>query len=203
MNLAWFLLIITITSARSSASALPNWEKFKLEEQRGGGLFTCSSDADCNFLGDCLNNKCHCDPGFKGTSCSQLDLLPTKQEWGFNNKEYPSWGGNVVFHDEKYHLFASYMKHRCDISMYATNSAVLRASSNYAHGPFTFEEEVLAPFHHGAHIVKTNAGEFILFADGKNIPEKNVHNCIAEHMKRGMPLHQPDSMKGNGVCPNA
>ena len=182
----------------SLALVLPNWEKFKLEEQNG--MFTCESSLDCNNLGDCIKNKCHCDAGFKGVSCSKLDLLPTKQEWGFNDKNHPSWGGNVIYDNNKYHLFSSYMKNRCDISMYATNSAIMRASSDFPQGPFTFEEEILVPFHHGAQIIKTKQNNFILFADGKNIPENTIHNCIENQMKKGMPQHQRDSMKGK--CPH-
>ena len=39
----------------------------------------CTSAADCEYLGACNagDGSCACLPGFRGASCSALDLLPT------------------------------------------------------------------------------------------------------------------------------
>ena len=58
-----------------------------------------------------------------------------------------------------------------------TTAAFLRATSPNPDGPFEFQEEVLPPFHHGAHLVKLPDQTFAIFGDGINTPESVVKFC--------------------------
>jgi hypothetical protein len=196
----------------AGGSAVPNWEAWRANshfqgpaEARGGGA--CATDDDCSLLGACAaaadkaGTTCICDAGFMGSHCDKLDLLPSNASWGYVDPERASWGGMILRHNDRYHLVASFLENKCDLTNYGTNSAVLRASAETAHGPFKFEERILPAFHHGAHIVHDAAsGLFAVFADGKDIPGQLVHNCRAgSRTSAGMPGQHPQPTAHHGL----
>lgn len=142
---------------------------------------TCVTDLDCALLGDCVNAQCVCDAGYKGPNCQYFDLIPAKDPniEGFVNDLYPAWGGKTIYSNSKYHFIASYMRGQCDVfGNYGTQSAFLRATGNHPLGPFEFSEEILPPFHHGAQIERAPNGEYVVFGDGRNMPQSTVKtNC--------------------------
>ena len=46
---------------------------------------SCETESDCSLLGECVNSKCVCDPGWKGHKCGQVDLLPALRNGGYRN----------------------------------------------------------------------------------------------------------------------
>ena len=38
-------------------------------------LSGCTTEMDCELSGDCVGGVCHCDVGWKGVTCSELDLV--------------------------------------------------------------------------------------------------------------------------------
>ena len=53
---------------------------------------------ECSLNGDCVQGRCVCDPGWTGSGCDVLALLPepTAGALGYHNRSFSSWGGNVV-----------------------------------------------------------------------------------------------------------
>ena len=35
----------------------------------------CTTEMDCELSGDCVGGECHCDVGWRGQTCSELDLV--------------------------------------------------------------------------------------------------------------------------------
>eukprot|EP00038_Savillea_parva_P000928 m.100001 g.100001 ORF g.100001 m.100001 type:complete len:444 (+) comp10329_c0_seq3:48-1379(+) len=72
---------------------------------------SCATDADCSLLGTCQAGACHCAPGFTGTQCGQLDLVPATSLsaatlWPQPNvPNVSSWGFTVAYdpNDSLYH----------------------------------------------------------------------------------------------------
>ena len=179
------LALYFVTLQPTLATEYPNWLTRYREELSP----VCQTDEDCLYLGECINQACKCNPGFKGSRCHELDLLPTDIDWGFRDSSRPSWGGMVIYRDGQYHLFASYIMNECDLISYGTNSAILRATSEVPQGPYKYEETVLPPFHHGVAVVEDPHGQIFLWTDGKNTPTKTVHNCISNPDVIGLPHH--------------
>ena len=160
------------------------WEQWRAKaahagtgDEHGGGL--CETDDDCLLLGSCIRGACACDAGFKGKHCAVLDLLPGEPSWGFVDPARPSWGGVPILHDGRYHLVASVMDGGCGLLHYGTNSAVFRAVSDSAHGPYAFAEELLPAFHHGPALLHSASEGFFIVADGKDLPASMVRDCTA------------------------
>lgn len=120
--------------------------------------------------------------------------MSTDPSWGFSDDSLPSWGGLPVKIDEEYHLFGSYVAKKCDIRSYGTNSAVFRAVSRAPQGPYVFQQQLLRPFHHGAHALRRN-GRVYVFADGKDVEDEVVHDCTGKGDVVGMPSKNRNNPK--------
>lgn len=140
------------------------------------------------------------DARFAGSNCHQVDLVPQPDFEGHDNPQYPTWGGRSLFADGKWHFVASYMENQCDIWDYGTNSAYLRATADRPWGPFVFQETVLPPFHHGAHVDRSPEGKFLIFGDGKDMPDSTVKkNCnVFGPPGRGLRTDDGEAKKKNG-----
>jgi len=181
------LILLLMISLEAESTSFPNW-KARLARPYDNDL--CATDGDCMYLGECQveSGKCKCSPGFKGSHCHELDLLPTDIRYGFNNASMPSWGATVIKHQGEYHMVASYMVRNCDIASYGTNSAIMRATSKTPQGPYKYQETLLEPFHHGAALIQDKArGKFYLYADGRTIPTRYLHTCKENSLEKTMP----------------
>ena len=138
----------------------------------------CNINLDCSLNGECSNNKCSCDKQWKGSKCNILDFEPYNISKGYHNKSYASWGGNVIYHNNKYHLFVSQITDHLDLSHWGTNSEIIRAESDYFDGPFEMKQIILKPFAHNPSIHKYN-NKFILFY----ITSPQVYNNITNNIK--------------------
>ena len=74
-------------------------------------------------------------------------VLPTDENYGFNQKDYWTWCGSVIKgEDGKYHLFASRWPKKLSFDLYwLTNSEIVHAISDKPEGPYTFSDVVLPP----------------------------------------------------------
>jgi hypothetical protein len=134
-----------------------------------------------------VNGQCVCDPGFTGPNCYMFDLLPSKVASieGFDDPAYPTWCTRVLWSDGQWHMVSSYIKNRCELYDYATNGAFLRATGPTPMGPFTFIEEIVPPFHHGAHVERALDGGYLIFGDGRVMPSSTIQtNCAVTGKSR-------------------
>ncbi|KAH9260556.1 hypothetical protein BASA81_001023 [Batrachochytrium salamandrivorans] len=190
-----YLAALLLLLSAAQGTFFPNWPRRAADQTYARPVFNCQSESDCMFLGRCSDDqtRCVCEPGFTGSRCHELDLLPSSVNFGFNNVNFPSWGGVVVrshLNNTKYEMFASYLVNKCDLFSYGTNSAVLRATANKPEGPYTYQEQVLGPFHHGT-VVTEDEHHVFLFADGnRDLPLQYVHDCTKQRESKKMTSHR-------------
>ena len=55
---------------------------------------SCVTNADCRLAGACVNGVCACDPGFTGTQCQMLDLVPAGGGGVNKTKRVVSWSSS-------------------------------------------------------------------------------------------------------------
>lgn len=129
-----------------------------------------ASPVACSLNGDCVGGKCVCDPAWSGSAdCDQLSFEEVPQGAGYFNSTEASWGGNVVFSDGKYHLFAAQMALGCGLDHWGSNSAIVRAESSSPGGPFEYRETVVPAFAHNPTIRKIPGGGYALYMIGGTI----------------------------------
>ena len=134
---------------------------------------TCSTDWDCELLGDCVNGECVCDPGWKGDSCGTLNLGPTTVIWpnsaGLKAGQAASWGASVLsaapseLNGVTHHLFADVvcLKYTCA----HTNSAQIihATSTSGVSGPYTFVETAIPAEVENVHSARAPNGTMLLY----------------------------------------
>ena len=126
-------------------------------------FFYCSSEWDCSLNGECINSICKCDPGWKNERCDELNLDYLDYSKGYNNETQASWGGNVIFADNKWHLFVAQMKNGCSLDDYSSNSEIIRAESDNPEGPYKYANIVIPAFAHNPTIRITPEGSYLIY----------------------------------------
>ena len=100
-------------------------------------------DIKCSLNGKYLDNKCICNSQWKGANCDILNFKPLNLSKGYHNMSYASWGGNIIYQDDKYHLFVSEIENKCGLEYYSTNSKIIRAESESYSGPYQYSETII------------------------------------------------------------
>jgi hypothetical protein len=105
-----------------------------------------ATPASCSLAGspDARSGACRCDPGWRGETCSEVDLdysVPVVRQGNW------SWGGSPILGPGgAVHLFVSVMAEGCGLLHYQTNSVVEHhVSESGAAGPFERRGIALAP----------------------------------------------------------
>ena len=172
-----------------------------------------SRGPSCEHNGICQpSGACACDPGWGGATCGRLALLPVadRAAEGYKNASVSSWGGSIVMVDDspredgdaastgRYHLFAAEMTHGCGLLSWATNSRIVRATSDAPEGPYAFAEAIVEAFAHEPTAVRTPGGGLALFhigaADGKDAPWTNCSGGYSTGVA-------PDGDDSSTTCP--
>lgn len=136
----------------------------------------CEILEDCSLNGLCqTNGTCLCDPGWRASDCSELDLQPVERWTGYNHTNFTtpdfyadgrgnsSWGGHII-HDREdpglFHLVISQIARGCGLSGWRPFSTVIRAESRTGpRGPYTWAQELFGTFHHNPTTVWSPADE--------------------------------------------
>lgn len=110
---------------------------------------------------------------------TDLNLLPiNKSAMGYINKTgISSWGGNIIYENGKYHLFASQFVNYCYVTSYRNSSEIIRAESDSPFGPFIMKQVIFPVFAHNPQIVKANDGTLLLYYIGAKYSSKETLNC--------------------------
>jgi hypothetical protein len=124
---------------------------------------------ECELNGVLGKTGCECLPGWKGSTCGELDLLPASPSAGYTRTGYASWGGSVVQEpsDKKWVMYLAEMDLHCGLSSWSTNSRIVRAESSTPGGTYTFKEVAKKRFAHEPTIIgPTSEGYYLLFHVG-------------------------------------
>jgi hypothetical protein len=101
---------------------------------------SCATDADCGFLGDCIQGACHCDPGWGGPACASLALLPAPLDSGLRQSNSSNWCGTLLRDPSDPDLFHSYNSDfggcRNGLGIWLTGSRVIHSTGPSPVGPF-------------------------------------------------------------------
>eukprot|EP01083_Nonionella_stella_P031888 87238_1 len=162
VNMLWFLtviLIITICIIQSNT-------------------FSCNNPTDCELNGDCVNNICQCHSGWKGTSCSSLNLTvapyPALGVWPLSpahaKETCYSWGFTVVKSqtnvDNLYHAYANAgCYNRSDPAQHQVDgSFLLHLTSSSPTGPFKAHDVAIPMTSFNPHIIYSHSmKQYVLF----------------------------------------
>lgn len=144
----------------------------------GRGL-ACTTDEDCNLNGICQKNTCACDPGWTGTDCGKLDLIPGPRANGYNRTDegISSWCNGIIRDPHKpdlYHLFISEFTHGCGLDYWSPYSHIIRAESETGPlGPYTSKQEIVPTFAHNPTVIWSEKdGRYLMYNIGcpLNVP---------------------------------
>ena len=144
--------------------------------------FACSSPDDCALNGMCVDSKCQCLSGWAGKACDTLNASTPSP--GYHNQTRASWGGNIVFANNTYHLImAQVVGDHCGLEHYGSNSAIARAEASDPAGPFQFKEYVVTPFAHNPTIqaLPNNTGYVIFFIGHRKVLSVCPQECYRPH----------------------
>ena len=69
--------------------------------------------------------------GWRGSSCSTLDLLPARADAGYKVAGRSSWGGSILQDDDNgtWHMFVEEIVEGCGLNTYARNMRIAHAIS--------------------------------------------------------------------------
>jgi len=143
----------------------------------------CRTDDDCHLNGVCTTQStCSCAPGWTGSTCAQLHLLPAKPRpfAGYEEADTASWGGSVLEDPSTglFHMYVSRMAGHCGLRSWTSNSEVVHATSLDPEGPYVFAEVVVPHFAHGPKVRRLADGRFLMMYLGCGEPfQPYVHGC--------------------------
>jgi len=154
----------------------------------------CESDIDCSLNGVCdtFSGACACDPAWKGSTCSRLNLLPMDKKNVINGAYKPgastSWGANVLQSSEDglYHMFVAEMKGNCTLTSWIPNSQIVHAVATALEGPYAFRDLLFDTFHHNPRLTRDPSdGSFLLFMIGGPLNSTASQGCAAIPARQG------------------
>ena len=170
------LLVLLLSRAASALAACP---------------LHCSLNGRCSSGG-----ACQCAPGWAGSDCRSLALLPLAEpaQQAYCHYNDSTWGGSVIRgYDGVYHLFFSEMSNNCSLHDYGRVSRVAHATASRPQGPFVRRGVALPVFAHNPQIVfDPTDGTYLLYHIGDTVAESCVPDC------RG---GADDTGVGEGACP--
>eukprot|EP00051_Salpingoeca_urceolata_P025641 m.463660 g.463660 ORF g.463660 m.463660 type:complete len:499 (-) comp20354_c0_seq10:37-1533(-) len=113
------------------------------------GSGKCVDAGSCNHAGKCVDGKCVCAVGFKGLTCSELNIGDPYDcgEGGMCLTDKSTWGGGAVQDDDgSWHMFGALMNNNCRLASWLTNSVVVHSVSKTGpQGPYNFSDLALTP----------------------------------------------------------
>lgn len=176
----------------------------------------CKCSKDCSLNGRCQQNgSCTCDPGWAGEDCGILNLGTTSGDSIGAGRIYPaasaktsSWGGGVIFSENKFHLYVSEMGGHCGLATWATHSFIRHAVSDTVDGVYTPLGTVLPAWSHNAMPWVTPEGYVSIWHIGNGTKPKrparqlNCSNGTTPMPARG-PLHHEVTTGASSSSPGS
>lgn len=158
----------------------------------------CTTNYDCELNGVCAKGICDCNPGWTGTYCGQLNLVPGPLEVGLQQPNTSTWCGTIGVNNSgryQYHMFASEMSGNCSLGQaWRKGSQIVHAvSSNSLVGPYSRilgSSGIAIPIEaHNPQIIQAPDKTWLLF-DSYAGPDSGCHTGFT-----------PTTCSGGNPCP--
>ena len=127
---------------------------------------SCTVDLNCSLNGLCVSGACVCDPGWRGPTCTVLDLKPAKRANGYHIPGTSSWGGSVIKSGGIYHMFVEELVNGCCLNAYVRNMRFAHAVSKSADGPYKSVNLVTNYSSSTPHALRDHNGDWLVFGTG-------------------------------------
>ena len=152
MRRGWFLALVGVV-ARRSASWPVRVLTALIARSIPAAASTCAEETSFTCMGNgaCVNGACYCDPGWIGSRCTVLDLLPVRQnESGWSavtsSSWRPNWGGQIVEEGGTYYMVAGAKKNVAGSDLFSLNHHLALLSAPTIGGPYEFVSELATNF---------------------------------------------------------
>ena len=127
-------------------------------------LISASYGQNCGYNGVWNGSSCDCDPGWTGSDCSELIILPANSNSGYRPASTDAWGASVLKDDSGiYHMWVSVVENNCDIQYWARNSKVVHATSSTPQGPYAYESEAFPVMTHEVDVKRGPGNNWVAF----------------------------------------
>lgn len=122
----------------------------------GRHIRECTGDLCCSLNGFVRSDgSCKCTAPWRGERCEQLGFRPIRRPQGYGMKPaVSSWGGNVLFDGNKFHLFVAAMTNNCSLSSWETNSRIEHAVSQSITGPYVRSDVAVNTWSHNPYAIR-------------------------------------------------
>ena len=192
---------------------------------RGGAR--CTSEVDCEMLGDCVHGHCRCDPGWTGATCGTLRLLPADPKrdliWPQNAvkpgphdgttaaRQHPiSWGASLIVDDDGIeHLFAEVGCYTYVTDMHARGFQIVhlegpreppKSGGEEFLGPFAYKDTVLQQTRINPHVMRTPKGYAVFYVGYRH--NSSNYTCTGAGVATAGALGADDPPIKPGECSN-
>jgi hypothetical protein len=154
-------------------------------------LATCTTDQDCGYLGDCIQNQCQCDNGWIGINCSTLSFLPALPNSGLRQNKSQNWCGTILPSEVDNYTFTMYSSdmNNCSLDVWLSGSQIIEAQSiTGPNGPYIPTGNIaISAEAHNPSALRAPDGTYILFdsygGPDSNCPlEANLTTCKSGSM---------------------
>jgi hypothetical protein len=144
---------------------------------------SCSDQSDCQYNGGCINGRCHCYPGWRGTGCGWLNLGIAAPVNGLRQAatRTSTWGGSIqkaATAGGVHYMLAAEIVNECGVHDYKTNSrAALAVSTTGAEGPYARLRTAIPVETHNIQTVIAPDGSVLAFVLGDGRQHAPIVDC--------------------------
>lgn len=149
---------------------------------------TWGKENHCGLNGElnASSGRCECDVGWRGSSCSEIDLLPASPAaFGLVDDQIPTWGGGAVFEDGHWHLIVgarAVASSNDTLTDYPCDSKIVRAASSGSDpaGPYSIVQTLFPRSSWEPGLARGPNGELLVmfFGNITNPPPVGSPECL-------------------------
>jgi len=134
---------------------------------------SCTTDDDCQLNGVCIKHTCVCDDEWHSENCGQLSVgIGT---FAYSPPNTSAWGGGPPVYDplkKEWVLFVTEMANHCGLSVWRTQSQIVKAVATNPKGPYSHDKVVIPTQAHNPFYAQAPDGTHLIYhiGDGDNPP---------------------------------
>ena len=168
-------------------------ELFLLPALAAAGMRVVHEDCNLNGFREGQQQGCRCLPGWRGSTCGELALLPASPGAGLHaqaDTNMSSWGGSVAWDpgSGRWVGFFNELALGCGINAWEANSRIVRASTADLDKPFAVDAVIKPAFGSEPTLARVPGGKWLLYSIGNRsstLPPRT--DCAAGYTPKGPP----------------